>query len=95
MKVAGQDGSFKGRHFTSEVILWALRWSRLASPRLLGSLASCICPDASGSLNRGKKTHVSTTLAEQELVDSRPTTEEGPMSLAGGPPADWSAPHEL
>ncbi len=23
---AGQDGMFKGRHFTSEVILWALRW---------------------------------------------------------------------
>jgi IS6 family transposase len=23
---AEQDGSFKGRHFTSEVILWALRW---------------------------------------------------------------------
>ena len=23
---AGQDGLFKGRHFTSEVILWALRW---------------------------------------------------------------------
>lgn len=22
----GQGGSFKGRHFTSEVILWALRW---------------------------------------------------------------------
>ncbi len=22
----GQHGSFKGRHFTSEVILWALRW---------------------------------------------------------------------
>jgi transposase, IS6 family len=22
----GQDGAFKGRHFTSEVILWALRW---------------------------------------------------------------------
>ncbi len=21
-----QDGSFKGRHFASEVILWALRW---------------------------------------------------------------------
>lgn len=26
MVAAGQDGSFKGRHFTSEVILWALRW---------------------------------------------------------------------
>jgi hypothetical protein len=23
---ADQDGSFKGRHFTGEVILWALRW---------------------------------------------------------------------
>jgi hypothetical protein len=23
---AEQDGAFKGRHFTSEVILWALRW---------------------------------------------------------------------
>ena len=22
----GQERSFKGRHFTSEVILWALRW---------------------------------------------------------------------
>jgi hypothetical protein len=22
----GTDGTFKGRHFTSEVILWALRW---------------------------------------------------------------------
>lgn len=22
----GQDGGFKGRHFASEVILWALRW---------------------------------------------------------------------
>ena len=22
----GQDGTFKGRHFASEVILWALRW---------------------------------------------------------------------
>jgi IS6 family transposase len=26
MIAAEQDGSFKGRHFTSEVILWALRW---------------------------------------------------------------------
>ncbi len=26
-----QCGSFKGRHFTSEVILWALRWD-LAFP---------------------------------------------------------------
>ena len=23
---AGQDGSFKGRHFASEVMLWARRW---------------------------------------------------------------------
>lgn len=23
---AGQDGAFKGRHFTADVILWALRW---------------------------------------------------------------------
>jgi hypothetical protein len=23
---ADQDGSFKGRHFTGELILWALRW---------------------------------------------------------------------
>ena len=26
MTAAERDGSFKGRHFTSEVILWALRW---------------------------------------------------------------------
>jgi transposase-like protein len=26
MMTLGQDGPFKGRHFTSEVILWALRW---------------------------------------------------------------------
>ena len=26
MTAAEQDGSLKGRHFTSEVILWALRW---------------------------------------------------------------------
>ena len=26
MMAAGQSGSFKGRHSTSEVILWALRW---------------------------------------------------------------------
>jgi transposase-like protein len=26
MMATGQDRSFKGRHFTSEVILWALRW---------------------------------------------------------------------
>ena len=29
--VAGQDRVFKGRHFTAEVILWALRW-HLAFP---------------------------------------------------------------
>jgi IS6 family transposase len=26
MMAMGQHDSFKGRHFTSEVILWALRW---------------------------------------------------------------------
>ena len=26
MRLAEPDGSFKGRHFASEVILWALRW---------------------------------------------------------------------
>ena len=26
MTAVGRNGSFKGRHFTSEVILWALRW---------------------------------------------------------------------
>jgi len=30
-----QDGAFKGPHFTSEVILWALRWY-LAFPISLG-----------------------------------------------------------
>jgi IS6 family transposase len=31
MMATNQDGAFKGRHFTSEVILWALRWD-LAFP---------------------------------------------------------------
>ncbi len=26
MMAVERDGAFKGRHFTSEVILWALRW---------------------------------------------------------------------
>ncbi len=38
---AGQDGSFKGRHFTSEVILWALRWY-LAFPISYRDLASML-----------------------------------------------------
>ena len=36
---ADQDGSFKGRHFASEVILWALRWY-LAFPISYRDLAS-------------------------------------------------------
>ncbi len=38
---AGEDGSFKGRHFTSEVILWALRWY-LAFPISYRDLASML-----------------------------------------------------
>ncbi len=38
---AGQDGMFKGRHFTSEVILWALRWY-LAFPISYRDLASML-----------------------------------------------------
>ena len=38
---AGQDGVFKGRHFTSEVILWALRWY-LAFPISYRDLASML-----------------------------------------------------
>jgi len=41
MTAAGQDGSFKGRHFTSEVILWALRWY-LAFPISYRDLASML-----------------------------------------------------
>ncbi len=37
----GQDGSFKGRHFTSEVILWALRWY-LAFPISYRDLAAML-----------------------------------------------------
>ena len=37
----GQDGMFKGRHFTSEVILWALRWY-LAFPISYRDLASML-----------------------------------------------------
>ncbi len=37
----GQDGSFKGRHFTTEVILWALRWY-LAFPISYRDLASML-----------------------------------------------------
>ena len=38
---AGQHGVFKGRHFTSEVILWALRWY-LAFPISYRDLASML-----------------------------------------------------
>ncbi len=41
MTAAGRDGSFKGRHFTSEVILWALRWY-LAFPISYRDLASML-----------------------------------------------------
>lgn len=37
----GQDLSFKGRHFTSEVILWALRWY-LAFPISYRDLAAML-----------------------------------------------------
>jgi len=40
MKV-GQGGSFKGRHFTSEAILWALRWY-LAFPISYRDLAAML-----------------------------------------------------
>ena len=39
MTAAVQDGFFKGRHFTSEVIPWALRW-HLAFPISCRDLAS-------------------------------------------------------
>ncbi len=38
---AGQGGFFKGRHFTSEVILWALRWN-LAFPISYRDLAAML-----------------------------------------------------
>ena len=41
MVAAGQDGSFKGRHFTSEVILGALRWY-LAFPISYRDLAAML-----------------------------------------------------
>ena len=41
MTAVGRDGSFKGRHFTSEVILWALRWY-LAFPISYRELASML-----------------------------------------------------
>ncbi len=41
MMAARQDGSFKGRHFTSEVILWALRWY-LAFPISYRDLAAML-----------------------------------------------------
>ncbi len=41
MMAVGQDGSFKGRHFTSEVILWALRWY-LAFPISYRDLAAML-----------------------------------------------------
>jgi transposase-like protein len=41
MMAAQQEGSFKGRHFTSEVILWALRWY-LAFPVSYRDLASML-----------------------------------------------------
>ena len=37
----GRGGSFKGRHFTSEVILWVLRWY-LAFPISYRDLASML-----------------------------------------------------
>ena len=37
----GQDGVFKGRHFTFEVILWALRWY-LAFPISYRDLAAML-----------------------------------------------------
>ena len=39
--MAGQDGVFKGRHLTSEVILWVLRWD-LAFPISYRDLASML-----------------------------------------------------
>jgi len=39
--VAGQDCTFKGRHFTAEVILWALRWY-LAFPISYRDLAAML-----------------------------------------------------
>jgi len=41
MTAAVQDGFFKGRHFTSEVILWALRWY-LAFPISYRDLAAML-----------------------------------------------------
>jgi hypothetical protein len=41
MTAVGRDGSFKGRQFTSEVILWALRWY-LAFPISYRELASML-----------------------------------------------------
>ena len=41
MTAAEQDGVFKGRHFTSEVVLWALRWY-LAFPISYRDLASML-----------------------------------------------------
>ena len=41
MTAAGQGGGFKGRHFTSEVILWALRWY-LAFPISYRDLAAML-----------------------------------------------------
>ncbi len=40
MMAMRQDGSFKGRHFTSEVILWTLRWY-LAFPICYRDLSAC------------------------------------------------------
>ena len=47
MTAARQDGSFKGRHFTSEVILWALRWY-LAFPISYRDLASMLSDQGVG-----------------------------------------------
>ena len=38
---AGREGFFKGRHFTSEVIVWALRWY-LAFPISYRDLAAML-----------------------------------------------------
>ena len=41
MVTADQGGAFKGRHFTAEVILWALRWY-LAFPISYRDLAAML-----------------------------------------------------
>ena len=48
---AGPDGGFKGRHFTSEVILWALRWY-LAFPISYRDLAAMLSDRGVWSITR-------------------------------------------